>query len=152
MRRRKDQQPAGGQVTINVSGSVTGQLAGGSDIQQNQASGEQAVVAATQVTPAELDQLRAAFEHLREQVAAQAPPERRDAAVERVGELEQAVLAGDKPDVTRIQTVTRWFGDNLPRLAGLVTKVAVDPIVGQLVESAGEMLADEFRGRVGADG
>jgi hypothetical protein len=149
MRRRDEQPPAGDQISANVSGPVSGQVVVGKQIEAHQALGDAAVAAVTQ---AELEQLRAAFAQLREQVAAQAPPERRDAAVERVGELERAVLDGDKPNLTTIQYVTHWFGDNLPRLAGLVTKVAVDPIVGQLVESAGEMLAGEFRQLMGDGG
>jgi hypothetical protein len=149
MRRRDEQPPGGDQISGNVSGRVTGQVVVGKNIDATQALGDAAVAAVTQ---AELEELRERFAWLREQVAAQAPPERRDAAVERVGELQQAVLDGDKPDLTTIQYVTRWFGANLPKLAGVVTGVVVHPIVGRLVERGGEMLADEFGRLVGGDG
>lgn len=139
--------PPGQQISGSVSGSVTGQVAIGSGIGQQQALGDAAVAAVTQ---AELQELRGSLAALREQVAAQAPPEQRAAAVERVDELEQAVLA-ERPDVTTIRYVAQWFGRNLPKLAGVVTTVVVHPIVGKLVESAGEMLADDFRRLMGAD-
>jgi hypothetical protein len=148
MRRRADEQ-AGDQISGTVSGRVSGQVAIGKQIEQRQALGDAAVAAVTQ---AELEELRGQFATLREQVAAQAPEERRAAAVERVDELEQAVLEGEKPDLTTIQYVTRWFGANLPKLAGVVTGVVIHPIVGKLVESAGEMLASDFRSLMGAEG
>ena len=122
-------------------------MAIGSGIEQRQALGDAAVAAVTQ---AELQELHGVLAELRSQVAAQAPPEQRAAAVERVDELEQAVLA-DQPDVTTIRYVAQWFGRNLPKLAGAVTTVVVHPIVGRLVEAAGEMLAGDFRKLMGAD-
>jgi hypothetical protein len=135
------------QISGSISGSVGGQAAIGAGINQQQALGDAAVAAVTQ---AELQQLRGAFADLRAQVEAQAAPQERAAAVERVDELEQAVLA-DKPDVTTIRYVAQWFGRNLPKLAGAVTTVVVHPLVGRLVEAAGEMLADDFLKLMGAD-
>ncbi|MGH2944483.1 MAG: hypothetical protein ACRDLN_17110, partial [Solirubrobacteraceae bacterium] len=77
-------------------------------------------------------------------VVAAAPPERRVAAAERVGELERACLA-DEPDVTTIQYVARWFGTNVPQLAGAVAGIVIHPIVGKLVGAAGDALVAEFQ-------
>jgi len=70
--------------------------------------------------------------------------------VEAVGvqELEEAVTA-EKPDLTTMEYVKQWFVKNLPGLAGAVTGVVVNPIVGKLVEAAGDALAAEFRRRFG---
>jgi hypothetical protein len=141
------ERPPDQQISGSISGSVSGQAAIGSNVHQQQALGDAAVAAVTQ---AELQQLRDAFAQLRAQVEAQVPEGERAAAVERVDELQQAVIA-DKPDVTTIRYVAQWFGRNLPKLAGAVTTVVVHPIVGKLVEAAGEMLAGDFRALMGAD-
>ena len=65
-----------------------------------------------------------------------------------MAELEEAVTA-KKPDLTTMEYVKRWFARNLPELAGAVTGVIIHPIVGKLVEAAGDGLAAEFRRRFG---
>ncbi|MBS1869451.1 MAG: hypothetical protein JSS99_07280 [Actinobacteria bacterium] len=136
----RDDERAGDAISanVNVTGSNAGQIAIGNEIEQRQALGDAAVAA---VTEAEREQVRLAFAHLREQVAAQAPPEQRAAAVERVEELQQAVFA-QQPDLTTIQYVTRWFRRNLPALAGSVTALVINPLVGRLVQVAGDRLAE----------
>jgi hypothetical protein len=130
---------SGDAISANISGNVSGgQVAVGKHIAQNQAVGTAAV------SSEELAQLQAAFSDLASEVEAQAPPERRAAAVERVAELEQALLT-DEPDVTTIQYVGRWFRSNLPQLAGAVASVVIHPIVGKLVGAAGDALVAEFR-------
>ncbi len=89
--------PGGDSISANITGNISGgQVAVGKHIAQNQAVGTAAV------SSAELAQLRGAFAELATEVEAQAPPERRAAAVERVAELEQALLA-DEPDITTVQ-------------------------------------------------
>ena len=130
--------PDGDAISANITGNISGaQLAVGKDIAQNQTVGSAAI------SSEELAQLRTAFSELASEVEAQAPPERRAAAVERVAELEQAILA-DEPDVTTIQYVGRWFRSNLPQLAGAVVSIVVNPIVGKLVGAAGDALVAEF--------
>jgi len=129
---------AGDTISANVTGNISGgQVAVGKDIAQNQ------TVGTASISNEELAQLRTAFSELASEVEAQAPPERRAAAVERVAELEQAVLADD-PDVSTIQYVGRWFQKNLPQLAGAVVSIVVNPIVGKLVGAAGDALVAEF--------
>lgn len=123
---------------VHVTGSNAGQIAIGTQIEQRQALGDAAVAA---VTEAEREQVRLAFAQLREQVAAGAPPEQRAAAVERVEELQEAVFA-EEPDLTTVQYVTRWFRRNLPSLAGSVASLVVHPLVGRLVQVAGDQLVE----------
>ena len=128
----------GDAISANIAGNISGgQVAVGKDIAQSQTVGTAAV------TTEELAELRAAFSQLATEVEAQAPPERRAAAVERVAELEQALLA-DEPDITTVQYVGRWFRSNLPQLAGAVVSIVVNPIVGKLVGAAGDALVAEF--------
>jgi len=139
-----EQGKEGDVIRATISGDVSGQVAVGKGIAQVQTAG----AARPEVTEEDLAELRRMLAELREKVAAEAPPEKRDAALERVGELEEAVTAGE-PDLTTMEYVKKWFARNLPGLAGAVVSVVVHPIVGKLVEAAGDALAAEFRRRFG---
>jgi hypothetical protein len=128
----------GDHISGYIGGNVSGQVAIGRDIAQTQ----------TVLTAAETAELAQAFAGLRDKVAAEAPPEQRQAALERVDELEQAVQK-EQPDLTTMEYVRKWFGDHLPTLAGAVTGIVVHPLVGRLVEAAGDAAVAEFRRRFG---
>ena len=132
-------------IRAKISGDVSGQLAIGKNIAQAQSVG----VTRTPLTDAELAQLRQLLTDLKAQVEAGAPPDKKDAAVERVNELEAAVTA-KKPDLTTMEYVRNWFGRNAPKLAGAVTAVLINPLVGKAVEAGGELVSDEFRRRFGS--
>jgi len=137
-----EQEKKGDVIGASISGDVSGQVAIGKGISQAQSIG----TVRPEVTEADLAELRQALADLQAQVAAKAPPEKKDAALERVGELEEAITAKE-PDLTTMEYVKRWFVKNLPGLAGAVTSVVVHPIVGKLVEAAGDALTAEFRRR-----
>ena len=134
----RDDAQQGDTISGSVTGVGTGQVAIGKNITQQMTIGPP-------LTDAEREQVRLAFAQLREQVAAQAPAEQRDAAVERIGELEQAAFE-EQPDLTTIQYVARWFKRNLPTLAGSVTSLVVHPLVGRLVQVAGDQLVELIGG------
>ena len=142
MRRQRSHKrramSAGDAISANISGNISGgQVAVGKDIAQNQTVG-------TSRSPTRSSRSCAPRSaSWRRRSKRKAPPERRAAAVERVAELEQAVLA-DEPDVTTIQYIGRWFRNNLPQLAGAVASIVVHPIVGKLVGAAGDALVAEF--------
>jgi len=92
----------------------------------------------------EVERLRGVFQGLRTTVESSAPPEQRDEALAQAAELERAVVA-EEVDPGRVRRVLRWFRDNLPAVAGAVTTVLVNPLVGQVVASAGEAVAGQFR-------
>jgi len=123
-----------------ITGSdVSGQVAVGEGITQAQAVG----VGRPEVTETDLAELRRLLADLRARVAAGAPPDRRDAALERVDELEEAITA-EEPDLTTVEYVRGWFVRHLPGLAGAVTGIIVDPVVGKLVEAAGQEIHANF--------
>jgi hypothetical protein len=128
---------------IDVGGDLAGQVAVGQDVRQSQM-----VVAHGPPTPEELAALDQRFRELAEMVDETAPDERRREALARVGELEAAVRA-EEPDLTTMEYVRNWFARNLPSVAGAVTSVIVNPIVGKLVAAAGDSLVAEFRRRFG---
>ena len=128
--------------TYRVStGDVSGQMVVGSHNRAMQIKG-----APAPPTEEELADLRRAFEELRSAVAAEAPADTRDDALGRAKELERAVVAGT-PDLSTMEYVKGWFARNLPKLAGAVAAIFVHPVVGKLVEAAGEAAMGEYRRR-----
>ena len=141
---------SGETYTSTITGTVSGQVAVGKGNTQQQT----VVGARPEVTAADLAALTQVLADLKARVAAEVPPEQQAAALERVGELEQAVTAQEPTGktLTKMEYVRDWFTDNLPKLAGAVTGIVTHPIVGKLVESAGEGLVAEFRRRFGQEG
>jgi len=131
---------SGDDIEAQISGSVQGQVAIGRGITQQQSAGNMSAGP----TPEERLELRQAILALRAQVAALAPPEQRAQALERIGELDEAISAGE-PDVTTMRYVRGWFAKNLPGLAGAVVGVVVHPVVGKLVEAAGDAAVAQFQ-------
>jgi len=141
--RRDEEKPD--EIHGVVSGTVSGPVAIGKDIRQTQSVGTMSV----QVTEAELDELRQEFAKLRQQVADQTPPEVRDKALEMVDELEKDTVA-DEPKPITMRYVRDWFAENVPKVAGAVAGLVVHPIVGKLVETAGDAVATQFKQLLGS--
>ena len=129
-------------IQVTVGGDVSGQLAAGENITQMSAR------TTHEVTQAELEDFRQLLTSLRAKIEVEVQPDKKEAAFERVGELEHAI-AEKKPDLSTMEYVRNWFIKNLPGLAGAVTSVVVHPIVGKLVEAGGDALVGEFRRRFG---
>jgi len=129
---------SGDSITGHITGNVSGQVAVGKDIAQTQQVG-----AAAQLSDAERAELQQLFADLRARVSAEAPAEQQQAAVERAAELEEALTA-EEPDLTTAHYVKNWFVRKLPTLAGVVTGVLVNPIVGKLVQSAGDAAVEQL--------
>jgi hypothetical protein len=135
---------SGDHITVSIGGSVQegGQIGVGRDISQSYVRTH--TEGAGPVTEADLAELRGAIASVKAEVLAAAPADQQAAALERIDELEEAVVAGE-PDLTTLQYVRKWFGKNLPKLAGAVTGLIVHPVVGKIVEAAGELAARQFR-------
>jgi len=121
---------------------VSGQIAIGNNNIQTQNITKKNIT----ITKNELETLNKMFENVKIQVAKNAPGDMQEKALEKVSELEEAIKT-DKPDLTTMEYVKKWFEKNLPQLAGAVTSLVVNPIVGKLVEVAGETIANEFKRR-----
>lgn len=139
-----DQERSGDSISAHIEGTISGQVAVGKDITQEQRVG------APGPTAEELAALRQELTNLRSLVEAQAPPARKQAALERVDELAEAVTAAE-PDLTTMEYVKQWFTKHLPAMAGAVTSIVVNPSVGKLVEAAGDAVVGEFRRRFGGE-
>ena len=143
--RAHEQERPGDTISATISGNISGQVAVGKNITQAQTIG----AAKPAMTEADLAELRLVLADLLTRVEAEAPPEQKQAAVERVNELSEAITA-QAPDLSTIEYVKRWFVKNLPGLAGTVTGVILHPIVGKLVEATGDAWAADFRRHFGS--
>ncbi len=63
-------------------------------------------------------------------------PAKQTAALDRLGELDEAIAAKG-PDIITMAAIRTWFGKNLPELAGTVVSLLVSPLVGKAVEAVG---------------
>ncbi len=139
-----DDRGSGDDIRVTIGGSVQegGQVGVGRNISQSYVRTH--TEGRTAVTEADLAELRIAIEAVKAQIVAEAPPDQQAAALERVDKLEEAVVAG-KPDLTTLNRIRNWFGKNLPKLAGSVTGLIIHPVVGKIVEAAGDLAARQFR-------
>lgn len=135
----EEQRP---QISATITGNSSGQIAVGTGITQTLGAAQQGV------TEADLAELRRMLAELEARVEVEAPAEQKQAAVEHVKELGQAITAGE-PDLTTMEYVKRWFGKHAPGVAGAVTGVVIHPIVRKRVEASGEALTADFRHRFG---
>ena len=102
------------------------------------------------LSPEDAAQLRSLFADFKSSVAQEAPPETREEALAQADELERAIVA-DEPDPGKVRKVLGWFREHAPQLAGTAVSVVVNPLVGKLVEGAGQAIADHFRQVVEAE-
>lgn len=133
-------------VRTSIQGDVKGQIAIGSNISQSQSTVHQSV------SEIKFDQVHQILMDVREKLNALENLDKKDAALERVDELEQAIKEEEQPDLATMEYVKNWFGKNVPALAGMVTSVVVHPIVGKLVEAGGDLLVKDFNQRFGGEG
>ena len=143
MARRKANPPqAGGDIIQATIGDNASQVAVGKNIRQQQNS------TSTEITQADLQQLRTLFDDFKQQIEQQAPPDKKAAALERLGELYQEITS-KKPELSTFDYVKNWFAKNLPGLLGGVTSLIINPLVGKVVEAASGVAADAIRRRFG---
>jgi hypothetical protein len=131
-------------VSISVGGSNYGALWAGdrNTVVVNAKTG-----ATTTLTPDEVRSVADSIDQLRDRIASEVPPGQRDAALSQVAQLQSAILP--QPKVGRMQEVRDWFVKHLPSMLGTLTTIFVNPIVGKIVQAAGEMTASAFHNRFG---
>jgi|SRR5579871_1617354 len=139
---KRPDEPAS--VSISVGGNNLGAIWSGN---QNRVIINTKTGAATTLSPGDIRELSATMTSLRDQIAAQVPAAQRDAAMQQVDKLQEALLP--QPKLGRMAEVRDWFIKNAPAVLGAVTAVFTNPIVGKIVEAAGEMAATAFRKRFG---
>jgi len=139
---KRSDEPAS--VSISVGGNNLGAIWSGN---QNRVIINTKTGAATTLSPEDMRALSATMTTLRDQIAAQVPAAQRAAALQQVDKLQEALLP--QPKLARLAEVRDWFLKNAPAVIGGVTAVFTNPIVGKIIEAAGEMAASAFRNRFG---
>ena len=142
--RAHERERPGDTISATILGNISGQVAVGKGITQVQAFG----AAKATMTEADRAAVYQMLSDLKARVEVESPPGQKQAAIERIKELGEAITA-QEPDLSTLEYVQRWFVKNLPGLAGAVTGVVTHPIVSRLVEAAGDALATDFRRRFG---
>jgi len=101
-------------------------------------------------TPTETDHpiLLSRLAKVKTQIEAEASPEKKDAAIEQVEELAEAITA-PKPDLDTIGYAKGWFAKNIPALAEAINSIITDPTTSELITAADEGLGAEFKRRFG---
>ncbi len=67
--------------------------------------------------------------------------DKRNEAINKAEELNKEILK-EKPELGKIEQLKGWLKDNVPEVAGAVTSLFVNPVIGKVVEKAGEMISD----------
>jgi len=156
-KNRKDSsdQPRGNVVTISHS-RIDAPIAGGHVIQdstvvEDVGEGAQVTVAGagaqmvtvSGLTAAELAQVQSLVNALKDAVETQGlPDDEKTEAKIMAGRVEKELTVKDrKPDGGKLKAAAQWLLEYGGKIAGAVTGIFVSPIVGKVVEAAGDLAA-----------
>lgn len=107
--------------------------------------------AAPQLSQADIQQVERLLADLKREIASLDIPEKRKLVGEEfVEQLEQELTKQDeRPDGSIIKVAGDWLLKNIPGLAGALTSLFLNPIVGKVVEAAGDLAADWVKEQFG---
>jgi len=108
--------------------------------------------APTELTAAERVELEHLLAELKNQLARlEIPENKKVVGQEFVGQLEKELTKTDEPpDASIIKVAGNWLLENIPALAGTLASVFLSPVVGKVVEAAGDIAAEWVKERFGA--
>lgn len=114
-----------------ITGSdISGQIAVGEGISQMQVTTPPQV----ETVATEWTELRQMLSRLKGRVAYEIQPEKKSAVLERLTELEEAIMAPE-PDEVTIEYVNRWFSKNVPEFAEAVSRIVLHPTTRKRTET-----------------
>ena len=126
-----------------IEGHVSGVGAGGQVAIGKQIS-QVITQAPVELTAAERAEVERLLTELKNQLASLDIPENKKlVGQEFVGQLEQELTKTEEPpDASTIKVAGNWLLKNIPALAGTIASVFANPVVGKLVEAAGDIAAE----------
>jgi hypothetical protein len=141
-----DDQGRGDRISARIGNVGRGaQVAVGKQITQTMA---QAPAGLTGAERAEIDRLLAQLES--QLAGLDIPADKKLVGQEFVGQLGQELTKTDTPpDASTIKVAGEWLLKNVPALAGTIASVFLNPIVGKVVEAAGDIAFEWVKQRFG---
>lgn len=70
--------------------------------------------------------------------------DKRNEAISKASELNKEIIK-KKPERSKIEQLKGWLKDNVPEVAGAVTSLFMNPIIGKVVEKAGEIVSKKIK-------
>lgn len=128
---------------VRIGGDVTGQVI----IGNNNFQYWQRIQALGPASAEELAELRAAIATVRTSLSGESE-QTADQAAAKLDELEGA-LTSENVDIPTVEHVEGWFRRKLPKIANMLNKIILGPIVAKLVAAGGDQLVAEFTRRFG---
>jgi hypothetical protein len=105
-----------------------------------------------ELTSAERVELEHLLAELKNQLARlEIPENKKVVGQEFMGQLEKELTKTEEPpDASMIKVAGNWLLENIPALAGTLASVFLSPVVGKVVEAAGDIGAEWVKERFGA--
>lgn len=136
--KKKINDQKGDKITVTI-GDNAENIAAGKNIKQ-------LIKKTIKITEKDVKTVHELFSELRKKIEIEAPKEIKNAAIERINELEGTIL-DKKPNLTTMENIKNWFKIKLPKLLGYVTSIFINPIVGKVVEAGGDIAVKELKER-----
>jgi len=136
--KKKINDQKGDKITVTI-GDNAENIAAGKNIKQ-------LIKKNIKITEKDVKTVHELFSELRKKIEIEAPKEIKNAAIERINELEGTIL-DKKPNLTTMENIKNWFKIKLPKLLGYVTSIFINPIVGKVVEAGGDIAVKELKER-----
>ena len=70
--------------------------------------------------------------------------DKRNEAIIKAEELNNEIIK-EKPELGKIEQLKGWLKDSVPEVAGAVTSLFVNPVIGKVVEKAGGMISERIK-------
>ena len=70
--------------------------------------------------------------------------DRGNEAISKADELNNEIIK-EKPEPGKIEQLKSWLIDNVPEVAGAVTSLFMNPLIGKVVEKAGQMISERIK-------
>lgn len=138
------EEVGGDKVTGDKITGQVGQVGPGSQVAIGQDIGQTITYGPADLTASERLELEQMLAELKHQLAAlELTGDKKALGQEFVGQLEQELTKTDEPpDASMIKVAGNWLLKNIPALAGTIAHLFLSPVVGKVVEAAGDLAVE----------
>jgi len=134
-----------------IEGHV-GNVGPGAQVAIGKGISQTAVQVPIQLAATEREEIGRLLAELGNQLARlEVPENKKVVGQEFVGQLEKELTKTDEPpDASLVKVAGNWLLENVPALAGTLAGIFLNPVVGKVVEAAGDIATEWVRERFGA--